>query len=170
MAQPDYVPLDPHDRVRAKEGYPAPGPWWPDRPADLRAPGMPAGRRFGSQGPDQGYGLKLARALVPKLTLAEGEHTDDAVAGCFAVGTKRAALFGRAPVIYDYELAYTLFGFLGGAPADLVAWRRGRFQAAAEHYELQRAIADGVPESTLRLVPADVRRALPQWRSLLVAA
>ena len=90
--------------------------------------------------------------------------------GCAAVASRRAALFGRAPVAKDIELALVLFGFLGGAPDDLVAWRAPLFQAAAHHYHQQRAIVGAVPEETLRLTPADVRGRLSEWRSMLAVA
>jgi hypothetical protein len=122
---------------------------------------------LGSQGPDLGYGIKLARTFIDRITLTEAEAVDDAVTGCFVVGAKRASLFGRAPVIYDFELAYTLWGFLGAPPADLVAFRTPLFMGASHHYEQQRAVADRVPEGTLRLSPADVRARLSDWRSLL---
>jgi hypothetical protein len=169
VTQPDYVPLTAADRVRAVERLPPAGPWRADRPADLATPGMPKGPRLGSQGPDLGYGIKLARTFADRLVLTEGETVSDAIAGAFAVGTKRSSLFGRAPVIYDYELAFTLWGLLAGAPADLVAFRQPLFRGAAHHYEQQRAIADHVPEATLRLAPADVRSRLGEWRTLLVA-
>jgi hypothetical protein len=127
----------------------------------------PKGSKFGSTGPDLGYGLKLARILEPKVQLTEGEHAADALAGCFAVGAKRAALFGRAPVIFDMELAYTLWGFLGDAPAELVAFRKPLFMGAAHEYWEQRQIVDRVKESTLRLTPGQVREKLSDWKSLL---
>ena len=85
-------------------------------------------------------------------------------------GRQRAALFGRAPVGKDVELALVLFGFLGDAPPELVAWRDGLFPAAAHHYHLQRRIVASVPESTLRLTPDEVRTKLPDWRSLVAGA
>ena len=42
------------------------------------------------------------------------------------------------------------------------------FDGAHHHYEFQRAIADAVPDETLRLTPLEVARRLPEWRSLLV--
>jgi hypothetical protein len=167
MAQPSFVPLNPADRVRASERLPVPDAWRPDRPGDLTRPGMPSGPGFGSPGPDSGYGLKLARHFVPRLRLEKGEHAEDAVAGCFAVASKRAAMFGRAPVIHDFELAYALFGFLDVAPPDLLAFRKPLFQAAAEHYADQRKIVDLVRETTLRMTPAMVRERLNGWRDLL---
>ena len=59
--------------------------------------------------------------------LGEGEHIADAIAGCFACGTRRSSTFHRGPVIYDMEWAFTLWGFMPGAPADLVAYRRPLF-------------------------------------------
>jgi hypothetical protein len=170
MAQPEYVPLHADDRVRPTEQMPVPDRWLADRPAEIRGVGVPRGKRFGTPGPDQGYGLKLARSFVEggRLQLTDGEHAEDAVYGCLGVGLRRASLFGRAPVVYDFELAYALFGFLDSAPADLVAFRKPLFQSAAHHYWDQRGIVDRVPESTLRMQPADVRSRLTDWRSLLL--
>ena len=38
------------------------------------------------------------------------------MAGCVPIAMKRAALYGRAPMIYDLELAFTLWGYLGARP------------------------------------------------------
>lgn len=167
MPQPPYVPLRSADRVRPVERLPAPDEWRPDRPGDIQTVTQPSGDQFGVAGPDQGFGLKLARHFKPRLQLAPNEHAEDAVVGCLAVGLKRAALFGRAPVIYDFELAYTLWGFLGDAPSELVKFRKPYFEAVSHHYEAQRAIADAVPDSTLRLSPAEVASKVSNWQSLL---
>lgn len=167
MTQPDYVPIATADRIRPIDRLPVPEHWWSDRPADVADPRPPKGPKFGSTGPGLGYGLKLARRFADKVVLSEGETADDAVAGCFAVGGKRASSFGRAPVIYDMELAFTLWGFLPGAPADLLAFRKPFFQGAAHHYWEQREIVDRVHESTLRLTPAEVRDRLSDWKGLI---
>ncbi|HVF76279.1 MAG TPA: hypothetical protein VM938_14675 [Acidimicrobiales bacterium] len=167
MAQPDYVPLSTADKVRAPERLPVPEAWRPDRPAELKGNSRPTGSKIGTPGPDQGYALKLARHFEGKLTLAPDEHEADASAGCVCVAMKRAALFGRAPVVYDLELAFTLWGYLGDAPADLVAFRTPLFQAASHHYWDQRGIVDRVPEETLRLTPAQVRERMSSWRELV---
>lgn len=167
MTQPDYVPLAGPDRIRPIERLPPPRSWHSTRPADARDPVAPSGAKFGSTGPDLGYGLKLARRLEPRLQLAPGEHAGDAVAGCFAVGAKRAAMFGRAPVIFDMELAFTVWGFLGGAPQDLVAYRKPLFLGAAHEYWEQRQIVDRVKESSLRLTAAQAKEKLGDWKSLI---
>jgi hypothetical protein len=168
MAQPDYVPITSEDRVRPIDQLPVQDHWLPNRPGDLHSVDLPQGKLFGSVGPDSGYGLKLAARFEDRLQLQAGEHSHDAVAGCFGVGSRRAASFGRAPVIYDMELAFALWGFLGGAPDDLVAFRVSLFQGASHGYEQQRAIVDRVKDETLRMTPADVRAALGNWKSLLV--
>src|SRR5258708_3438600 len=161
MAQPEFVPTLPADQTRVSERLPVPGSWRADRPGEVVSHGgQPLGKRFGVIGPDQGYALKLAHLLEDKLVLTAGEHKADVVAGCVCVATKRAAVLGRAPVIYDLEVGFALWGFLTEAPADLVAYRKALFAECAHHYEQQRAIADQVPESTLRLGPAEVRSRL----------
>jgi hypothetical protein len=64
-------------------------------------------------------------------------------------------------------LAFTLFGFLGGAPEDLIAWRASRFSAVSHHYDEQRRLVAAVPESTLRLSAAQIRGRLAEWKDLL---
>ena len=167
MTQPANVPVSPADRVRPSDQLPPATGWKADRPGDLTAQGQPVGRRLGTQGSDVGYGLKLAKRFSDRLQLAGAETVEDAIAGCFPVGAKRAACYGRSPVIYDFELAFTLWGFLAGAPKDLVDFRTPLFTGAAHHYWEQRDIVDRVPEETLRLTPAEVAGQLPGWRSLL---
>ena len=166
MAAPDYVPISQNDRPRTPLGTPGHDGWTATRPGDLTG-FQPSGRLFGNQGPDQGYGLILAERFHDRLLLTEGEDAHDVIAGSVGVGLARASLFGRAPVIHDMELAYGLFGYLDPPPADLVEFRKPLFAGASHHYWDQRGIVDIVPESTLRLTPAEVRRRVREWRSLL---
>jgi hypothetical protein len=168
VSQPAHVPVQASDRVRPSALLPPPVPWYQDRPAEETTLAPPEGPRFGSTGPDLGYGLKLARRLEPKLTLAGGEHMKDVVAGCFACGSRRAATFGRAPVIYDMEWAYTIWGYLGGAPDDLITWRKPVFRGASEHYWNQREIVDAVRHETLKLTPVQAREGLTNWREMFI--
>jgi hypothetical protein len=154
MAAPKFVPTLPTDAPRAY-GSPdhVPDTWIPDRPGELDGP-QPHGPQLGTQGPDQGYALKLANRLRPSLRLQPGERADDAIHGCLGIALRRASLFGRAPVIHDLTLAFTIWGFLDEQPpADLVECRRELFAGVgnvSHHYAEGRAIADMVPESTLR--------------------
>ena len=168
MAQPEYVPTAPSDKARVSERLPTPDPWWADRVGEVKPQGaQPQGRRLGTAGPDQGYALKLFGRFDDRLVLAAGEHAADVEAGTLGVALRRAALYGRSPVIHDVELALGLWGFLDAAPAELVAYRHPLFAEAAHHYGQQRAVSDQVPEETLRLSPAEVRARLADWRQLL---
>lgn len=167
MAAPDYVPVTLRDKPRTALPIPPPRRWTATRPGDL-AQGQPTGKLFGAQGPDQGYALRLAERFKGKLVLEEGEVPADVVAGCVAVATRRAGLFGRAPVIGDVDLAFRVWGFLGGAPADLVEFRKDWFFGAAHDYFGTRELAQRLPESTLRLTPAQVAQQ-SNWRVLLSA-
>jgi len=144
-----------------------PGAWRQDRPGEVIDLEVPTGARFGRTGPDLGYGLKLAHRFEDQLQLAAGESAHDAIAGGFACGARRSAAFGRAPVIHDMEWAYTLWGYLGDPPAELVTARVERFRGASHDYWIQRGIVDAVAEPTLRLTPAQVRDQLTSWRALL---
>ena len=167
MTQPEYVPVRAVDEVRPVERLPAPRRWTATRPADIRSPQRPAGPALGTPGPDQGYALTLAHRFHGQLALTEGESEEDAVVGCVAVAMRRAALFGRAPVVHDLRLAFTLFGYLGAAPEELVEYRRPLFAGAGHHYWDQRVIADRVPEQTLRMTPDQVAQYVGDWQGLL---
>lgn len=175
MAQPEYVPGP--SPAKTRRGALVPGEvlpghpgWKADRPGD-HVPGQrpPSGPAFGSPGPDQGYGLLLAKRFEARLQLKPGESADDAIAGCLGIALRRASMFHRAPVHPDFELAFGIWGFLTtDPPDDLVAARRRLFEAAAHHYWDQREIAGAVPESTLRLKPAEaLARVKTDWRSLV---
>lgn len=168
MTQPEHVPMQAPDRVRPSALLPPPRQWYLDRPGDQKDPRPPSGPRFGAAGPDLGYGLKLARRFEDRIELTAGEHAEDVIAGGFACGCRRASSMGRAPVIHDMDWAFTLWGYLGDAPDDLVAWRKPLFRGAAEHYWDQREIVDAVKSEALRLTPAQVRERLGSWKELLI--
>jgi hypothetical protein len=167
MAQPDYVPSVLDDRVRPSSRLSTPGHWVQDRPAELLSLRPPSGAGYGTTGPDLGFGLKLAKRVAERAVLAQGEHSADAIAGCFASGARRASVSHRAPVVHDMEWAFTLWGFFPGAPSDLVAHRQHIFAGAARDYDRQRAIAGVVQEDALRLSPRDMKAGLGEWRKWL---
>jgi hypothetical protein len=147
-----------------------PAAWSPDRPGEIDGR-QPSGNQLGYQGPDQGYVLTLAALLRPSLQVPADESADDAVRGCINIALRRASLFGRAPVVHDLTIAFTMWGWLDKSPtAVLVARRRELFEGVAhitQHYTEGRRIADLVPESTLRLSPQQVAEAYPDdWRTL----
>ncbi len=75
------------------------------------------------------------------------------MAGCVAVAMRRAALVGRAPVVHDLTVAFTMFGFFDPTPD--VALTRARSHAFAQieshhHYSERRQVVDAVDEDSLR--------------------
>ena len=168
MAAPEYVPRPATDHPRVYTSPPWNGErWMAQRPGEL-AGRQPLGPRMGYPGPDQGFALKLARGFEGRLVLTEGEHLDDVVAGCTAVALKRASLFGRAPVVHDLTSAFTIWGYLAAADAELVRLRKPLFEEVANphHYMERRKIADLVPQAVLRLTHAEVQRVAAQdWRA-----
>jgi hypothetical protein len=171
VAAPEHVPVDRNKAVRGYQSTPRlAASWLSDRPGEVVKDGQPRGDRFGSQGPDQGYMLSLARRFEGKLTLATGEHEKDALAGAVAVALKRASLYGRAPVVHDLTVALTIWGFLGEAPKELAELRTHLFEEVSHPHQYvdQRRIVDLVPESALRMSPGQVAEAQrADWRSLL---
>jgi len=171
MAAPEYVPVKPMDDVRTYESPPRrPDPWLAKRPGDLKT-GQPRGVHFGNPGPDQGYALVLARRLKHRVVLQEDESLDDAIHGCVPIALKRASVMGRAPVIHDLVVAFTVWGFLDDTPpTELVETRRPLFSGVAHpghHVERERLLAM-VPTTTLRLSPEQIKTPYRvDWRSLL---
>lgn len=160
MTQPKFAPIPLEDEVRPGYRLGVPAPWLPARPGELlevrprRGTETPAASRGrGSPGPDAGYAMRLAERLAGSVVLAKGEHLDDVLAGAVALAMRRAAVFGRAPVRADLEVALGLFGFLGEAPAEVVARRRALF-AGVDHDEWAlRSLVDAVEEAELRRTP-----------------
>lgn len=173
MAAPEYVPEDPTDDPRLVWVSPPrrPASWMADRPGDFPREFQPRGARLGAPGPDQGYAYTLLRLFDDKVHLVDGERRDDADVGAVEVAMKRSSLFGRAPVVHDVTVAFTVWGFLDeNAPAELVKLRRALFEGVSldSSYGRRRTIADAVPEATLRQTHQAVAAAYASdWRSLL---
>jgi len=115
---------------------------------------------MGSQGPDQGFAIKLAKHLESEVVLQPGEHFTDAMSGCVAVALKRASQFMRGPSIHDVRAAFGLFGFLDASiPAEQIAVRKQLFSEVAHphHYAERRMIADLVDAQFLKNTPEAIR-------------
>ena len=172
MAAPKFSPVDQTEPVRGYESPDhVPDSWTPTRPGEIEG-FQPEGPSLGSQGPDQGFALRIAARLRPKVQVAVGENVDDAIRGCLGVALRRASLFSRAPVVHDLTIAFTIWGFLdNNPPAELKADRLRLFEGVSNtlhHYDEARALADMVPEATLRMTPAQVAAAYPgRWKELL---
>src|SRR4051794_39900452 len=171
MAAPEYVPVPVTEKVRLPWESPdhVPPAWTLDRPAEVGQGRQPTGPRFGNPGPDIGYALTLAALLRDEVLVSPEENVDDVLAGCVGIAMRRAARFGRAPVMTGLRIAFTVWGFFDARPpAGLVGIRRRVFEGARHDYEVARAVVDRVPEATLRMTLAEVQAAYPaQWRELV---
>src|ERR1700722_13980478 len=157
MTQPTFVPIAEADQVRPAMHLDVPAIWVQDRPAELMGPTMRKGANIGTPGPDSGFALRLAHRFEHELQLGDGESEHDVLLGVALVASKRAALFGRAPCIYDVRLALNLWGFPHRCPAGLPEDASGTVLLISHDYVAQRALVDSVPEETLRLSPDEVR-------------
>lgn len=155
MTQPTFVPIAEADQVRPARHMHVPGSWTTSRPAELTVPEHPRGRSMGTPGPDSGFALRLANRFEHELKLDQGETEHDVALGVALVAAKRAALFGRAPSVYDVRFALNLWGFLEEAPAGLKAARRAAFSSISHDYVAQRNLVDSVDEDVLRMTPED---------------
>ena len=172
MAAPQFVPVNPVDKVKAYESNDhVPETWKPDRPGELIGR-QPAGKRIGFQGPDQGYGLLLAEKLRERVQAQPGESVDDLLRGALNIGLRRSSMYGRAPVIHDLTMALTMWGCFDVNPtAELIAARKAAFgglRHVTHHYEAGRTVVDSIPEATMRMSPSQVEAAYPsRWRELV---
>src|SRR5882672_1656647 len=109
---------------------PAAKSWRPTRPGDLVAE-QPIGPLLGRPGPNVGYALTLVQRVRDRFSLAPHESIADAQAVVGELAMKRAAAFGRAPVMHDVEAAAALLGYLGDVDPDFVRWRAAVVHGAA---------------------------------------
>ena len=170
MSIDPYVKPKLVDRPRSGTPMPPSRPFVAERPGDVVVAGQPRGNMIGSPGPDLGYALLLANRFKDGLDLGAHEHPADAVAAATGVAMRRCSLLGRAPTSTDVELGFTLLGYLGGAPADLIEWRGHHVHGAGHDYTRLRRVIDAVREDALALRPAEARERLASWRDLFDAA
>jgi hypothetical protein len=143
--------------------------WRADRPGDLGAI-QPKGRLLGNPGPNVGYALTLAERAGNRMMLEPNEGAEDAVTVVAALAMKRAATFGRAPVIADVEFAMELLGYLGDAPDDVRNWRPDVVRSAAHDYAVARAVVDTVGTGLLRMPITELPEHLSAVREAMARA
>jgi hypothetical protein len=143
-------------------------PWRAERPGDLHG-GQPSGELLGSPGPNVGYALTLAERARDRLALAPHEHAEDAVAVVAEMAMRRAASYGRAPVLHDVEAAMLVLGYQGGVDPDFAAWRAEAAAGAAHEYPRRRALCHAIDIDALRLTPKSLVARVPEVRTALRA-
>ena len=142
--------------------------WVADRPGDIPA-GWPSGKLLGSPGPNVGYALTLANRARDRFVLAPHERAEDAIAVVAEIAMRRAALFGRAPVMPDIEFGMRIMGYTGDAPSRFVDWRVRAVRGTDHDYSERRTLVDAIPVDVLRLVPSALPEHLQEARDALRA-
>jgi hypothetical protein len=164
-----FVSPDPDDKPRQQQNlapgvaYPPARAWHATRPGDPVPGEEPGGRLRGAPGPNVGYSYTLANRVKDRWKLAPTEYVGDAVAAVAEIAGRRAASYGRAPVIRDIEFAASLLGY--DTADDFAATRVRLVHEASHDYRRRRALVDSVPDDVLRAAPNDVRSAAAQWRT-----
>ena len=168
-----FVPADP-DRPAAPAAEPAAG----RRAAARGATGGPtgpatSGRRsphgalLGWPGPNVGLRVHARRSVrATGSQLGRTSTSTTSIAVVAEIAGKRAASFGRAPVMGDVDVAIALLGYDGAADDDVRrAARPDSCTRPAHSYPRRRAIVDAVPEELLlrRQAPSSTRW-LESWR------
>lgn len=169
MAVDPYVPTRPEDAPRRSVAVPPAAGWRAVRPGDIDpvvGPGA-KGVLFGTPGPDSGYALTLAERFHDEISVKAPETIHDAEVLAAQVAMRRGGIFGRAPVRSDVELGFTLFGWLGDAPADLVEWRRLAVTGIGHDYARRVGLVEAIPEWVLRQQRDQIRDRISEWRHLL---
>lgn len=171
MPTDPFVAPDLDDRPRQQQNL-APGVAYPparrakpERPGEV-VRGQPRGPLFGAPGPNVGFGLTLAERAKDRLRLASHEHQADAIAVVAEIAMKRAAIFGRAPVISDVDVAVALLGYDGSADAEFAETRAALVHEAHHDYGIRRSVVDTVPEGLLRLRLPELGPRIADWRAM----
>lgn len=175
MAIPSYLPVDPRLHPRDYESSPRRGHGWyaHQRPGEIIPTDMPAGGLYGNHGPDIGYAYLLVRRLSDRVKLMTGEQLADAESGAIAVAMRRAAMNGRAPILADLDVAFTIWGFYDPQPpSGLRVLRAEMFEGChvpIHGYDLRREISNVVSDHALRMTPAAVTAAhADDWAGLFI--
>lgn len=172
MSQPKFVPSVQNQKLAYNSPPKRNRSWAATRPGETFDGSQTPSGLAGSQGPDQGFAIKLANHLKDQTTLFEGEHFKDVVAGCVAIALKRASEYRRAPNMHDMKIAFNLFGFLDDNPdTELVKLRSQLFEEVhhPHHYLERRELADGISSEFLHRPHKAVLNDCADWRSALSA-
>jgi len=170
-----FVPPDPDARPRQQQNLPAgvalppASHWRPDRPGDLSGPTIGHGALTGRPGPNVGFAYTLTERIKDRMRLGPNEHIVDVVPVVAEIAGKRAALFGRAPVIHDVEHAMNVLGYDRYDNAAFVEARTLLVLGAAHDYERRRSVVDDVSDELLRSTGLALKDGIEAWRSAVIA-
>ena len=167
MATPRFVPVGPRERARPIDFAGIP----PARRTQPRAGEVlhqPRARGFGVPCPDGGYALLLAREVAGDLALAAGDQREDAVWAIATVAMRRAAVVGRAPVIYDVLFASALLAYDDPDALECAVLRARLLSGVAHDPDLRQWLSDAV-NSAAEVSVRSTAEAIATWRCTILA-
>lgn len=131
--------------------YPPASAWEANRAGDLPT-GQPDGPLYGKPGPNVGFATKLAHGRSDRMHLRDQEALEDVLPVVAEIAMRRAASFGRAPIVHDIDFASRLMGYDRPVGHDF-DWRLLAVEGAHEEWPRRREIVNAVPDDMLRLAP-----------------
>ena len=141
------LPASPRRRTRARSRTSRrastsrrPAPWRAHRPGDESRSRSRTASSSARPGPNIGYALTLAHRARDRFALAPHEHVEDAVGVVGELAMKRAASYGRAPVMPDVECAMLVLGYQGGCASRLRRVARDDVEGAHHEYARRRVL------------------------------
>jgi hypothetical protein len=160
MTQPDFVPISISVAKFYREAVPLPEI---ARPAEPKGRRRAVGRLKGSPGPDQGYVLRLIEDVIDKVVIGQRESLSNVKTALQLVASKRASLFGRAPMKSDVDFSVELLRLSEVADDTFVEVRRVLLSGVAHDYIAQRTLSDLFPDELLKLSLAELKEHAEIW-------
>lgn len=114
MATEPFVP-EHRDSVYVDDELPPAKAWYARRPGEIAFD--PDAEMYGFVGPDAGYVGTLIPLFESQIR-PEVANREDIIAAGKAIGMRRAARYGRAPIAEDLEIAFNVLGAFDDVPGD----------------------------------------------------
>lgn len=130
---------------------PTPSGWKSDRPGDTyKERDTDSDVLLGNAGPNIGYALKLASQKIHGYFLLESEHEHDVKVLLSEIAMRRAANFGRAPIVQDLDFAAHLLGYDKESKSGEDKWRPRLVHGCGHDEHKRRRIVNSVPDEIIK--------------------
>lgn len=170
MPTQDFVSPQSIDSPRHEQNMPegidtpVPQTWLATRPGDtFKERDSDQDILLGNAGPNIGYALKLARLRIEHLFLLDSEHEHDVEVLLSEIAMRRAARFGRAPVVKDIEFAAHLLGYEQKATSGEEKWRPRLVHGTGHDEHKRRRIVNSIPQEIIEGAELASKEMISGW-------